>query len=169
MPWQTMTTPTAGAGNEYTAADMDKIVDNISWLKAARPMIEHDSSTTSWSISSGAWVFEDDGDTANFKLDVTITETSTITVIAFMRWTSDTVRDQAFKARIKNHTDTAYGNDNGYAGTSNADRYEFYVAYGQFSGKTAGTYEFRLQGARNNGFDTVTIDDRQMCAIITTD
>jgi len=164
MPWQALTA--AAAGVAYTAADMNKVVDDLTWLNAQRPIPlgGHDSGTTSWAIAAGATTFEDDSDAANFKVAITTEVASTIVVLGIARWSSSVARDTAMKMRIKitDGVTPAYGADNGEQGTSNVDNMELYTLMGLFSSVAADTWTVTMQAARNNAGDTVTIVDRQL-------
>lgn len=164
MPWQTMTA--ASALLAYDAADFNKIVDNLSYLKAGRPSGYQDASTAAWTIAAGAGTFEDDSDAANFLLTVVVSVQSTVRIFASARWYSDTARTSAFKMRVHNATAGTSSVDNGYAGTGTVSNRECYVVMGEFTGLAAGTHVFILEGARASATDTVVVEDRVMVGLV---
>lgn len=164
MPWTAMTA--ASAGVAYTAADFNKIVDNLTWLYAQRsiPLAGYDQSVAAWAIAAGAGAFEADGDAANFKVAITNAVTCSFFAVGVVRWSSDTARDSSLKMQLEitDGVTPANGDDNGYQGTSNVGNKECYIVTGSWAAKAADTWTVTMRGARNNADDTVTIVDRSL-------
>ena len=165
MAWTTLTT--YSADEAVPAAQWNAMVANLSYLKAGRPQLHGDFTTTAWSLGGAAGAWEADGDAANFKLTIVLGQAGFIIVGTTVRWTSDAADNASTKFRIKcdDASTPVYSTDMDYNTEPTADDNREYTCFGYFASLAAATYTVTLEGARRVITHTVGVSNRQLVAI----
>lgn len=157
MPF--VTPVTAIAGTAYSSADMNILGDDVIYLYNQRPLTAHVYDGTDWSPTAADGVFEDDTSAAAVVPIVPVA-TSTIRVQGNVRVTSNTVRTEAIKFRVK--CGSAYGDNMGYLGFAAANtRIDYPINY-DFVAQPAGSVGVMLSCAQAEADDAITIEDRYL-------
>lgn len=143
----------------YPSVDFNKIVDDIIYLHAQRPLSGYVYDGTDWSPTAADATWEDDT-SATAKVTVVPVATSTIRVTFTARVTSNTVRAEAIGFRVK--LGASYGDDLGYAGWGIANTRIQYSATYDFPAQPAGSVDVILSARQAAAGDAITIEDRQI-------
>lgn len=143
---------------------------NAQWvesIKALYDRLAHEVTqavdiVNAWTLSNSAGVWGDD--TCGLVISLTLEVASNVIIEAVPRWYCATAQTEAMKFRIKNNTDTTYGDSLGYIGEEVANTRIKTRVIGYFANVAAGTKVFRLQGSRVTSGVSVTVLGRRLTA-----